>query len=372
MKNLSRSYVYWPSLDQEIEKIGRECQPCRAVRDAPPRAALHPWEFPLKPWHRIYADFAECGGKKYIIIVDAFSKWIEAIAMNRTDAESTISVLRSIFSRFGLPSQLVTDNGPPFLSLEFKEYCTKNCIKHVTSAPYRPQGNGAAENAVKTVKKVIKRALHEGEDVSKALCKFLFQYRNVEHATTNVPPAVALLGRRLRGRLDALRPDVATVVRTAQDRQVANKGGQHRDIGPGDSVLVRGYSNKAQKWVEGNVVDKTGPVSYRVNVGDGVQWRRHQDQVISLNPDRKSRFSLSRANLSSQGAVSIQRPDSDADDTFEDATGEESKGVDSPGQPSATAVAPSSSAAATSVPPPTPSPQHASARAMRAYNRAKQ
>ncbi|KOB65351.1 Uncharacterized protein OBRU01_22859, partial [Operophtera brumata] len=59
---------------------------------------------------------------------------------------------------------------------------------------------------------------------------------------TDYAPAVALLGRRLRGRLNALRPDVAAVMSTAQQRQVTNKGGQNRDIGVGDSVLVRGYS----------------------------------------------------------------------------------------------------------------------------------
>lgn len=145
-------------------------------------------------------------------MVDANSKWIEVIYMSRTDALATIAAMRTIFARFGLPSLLVTDNGPPFFSHEFKMFCKKNCIKHVTTAPYRPQGNGAAENAVKTVKKAIKRALYEGEDVATALCKFLFQYRNCQHATTGVSPAVALQGRRL---------DVSAVVRAAQERQVA-------------------------------------------------------------------------------------------------------------------------------------------------------
>ncbi|XP_045511104.1 uncharacterized protein K02A2.6-like [Colias croceus] len=113
MKSLARNYVYWPALDADIENLCRSCEACRVVRDAPPHATLHPWEFPLGPWQRVHADFAECGGVKYFILVDAFSKWIEVSAMKRTDTESTVSVLRSMFARFGLPSQLVTDNGPP-------------------------------------------------------------------------------------------------------------------------------------------------------------------------------------------------------------------------------------------------------------------
>ena len=44
----------------------------------------------------------------------------------------------------------------------------------------------------------MKKAIYEGEEVSKAINNFLFQYRNTEHATTGVAPAVALIGRRLR------------------------------------------------------------------------------------------------------------------------------------------------------------------------------
>lgn len=379
MKNLSRGYVYWPNLDRDIETLCRACEACRAVRDAPPHAPLHPWEFPLNPWQRLHADFAECGGTKYLIIVDAHSKWIEALPMKCTDAKSTINVFRSIFARFGLPTQLVTDNGPPFFSQEFKMYCEKNCIKHVTSAPYHPQGNGAAENAVKTVKKAIKRALFTGDDVNSALSKFLFNYRNCEHATTSVSPASALLGRRLRGRLDALRPDVASVVARAQERQVAAARGAPRSMQPGDVVLARDYTSKGGRWSEGRLIEKTGPVSYTVEMGDGALWRRHQDQILPT-PNSK-RFSLSRTSTnledgnSGSGEAGSSVVDVATGDIFEDASAGE-------GGPAASAarcstherpVSTVSESASPPAPPPlpSPSPPNASARALRAYNRAK-
>ncbi|CAH2064487.1 unnamed protein product, partial [Iphiclides podalirius] len=92
----------------------------------------------------------------------------------------------------------------------------------------RRQGNGAAENAVKTIKKTVKRALYEGEDINAALNKFLLKYRNCEHATTGVSPAVALQGRRLRSRLYALRPDVTATVRSKQEQQVVRTAGVNR------------------------------------------------------------------------------------------------------------------------------------------------
>ncbi|CAK1595929.1 unnamed protein product [Parnassius mnemosyne] len=79
MKNLARNYIYWPGIDQDIENLCRNCQACCSVRDSPPRAVLHPWEFPLNPWQRLHADFAEYVGKKYLIVIDAHSKWIEVV-----------------------------------------------------------------------------------------------------------------------------------------------------------------------------------------------------------------------------------------------------------------------------------------------------
>lgn len=353
MKNMSRNYVYWPSLDRDLENLCRSCEACRAVRDAPPRAALHPWEFPLVPWQRLHADFAEHMGKRYLILVDAHSKWIEALPMSRTDSLTTITALMSVFSRFGLPSQLVTDNGPPFFAQEFKDYCLNNCIKHVTTAPYRPQGNGAAENAVKTIKKALKRAVHSGENVIQALYKFLLYYRNCDHATTGVPPAVLLTGRLMRTRLDALRPDVASVAQAAQRRQVAQAGGTAvPQLQVGESVLARDYSSRSEKWSPGTVTKVTGPVSYLVNTDNGIEWRRHRNQILPVG-DNKSRLSLSRASIGKGCEGS-----SDAEENFEEAEGSVvTAGSAAPDEP---APAPRA---------PTPPPAGASDRAVRAFVR---
>ncbi|CAB3244064.1 unnamed protein product [Arctia plantaginis] len=356
MKTLARNYVYWPNLDMDLENVCRSCEPCRTVRDAPPRDTLHPWEFPLFPWQRLHADFAEHLGKRYLLVVDAHSKWIEVLPMARTDAQSTITALMSVFGRFGLPSQLVTDYGPPFLSMEFKKYCMNNCIRHVTSAPYRPQANGAAENAVKTVKKAIKRAVHTGENVLQAIHKFLFYYRNCEHASTGVSPAVLLTGRRMRMRLDALRPDVAQVARKAQQRQIAKAGGTPQpSILLGEPVLARDYSVGKNKWSTGTVTEQTGPVSYRVNMGNGVEWRRHRDQVLPI--ENKSRLSLSRASVGEkrgQGTSDVEEHVEDAFDASEEGT-VGTGSVESPRAPDRS---------------PTPPLPGATARTLRAYARA--
>ena len=84
----------------------------------------------------------------YLIIIDAHSKWIEAICTPSATSAAVIEELRVLFAQFELPDTIVTDNGTCFVSAEFKAYLTKNRIKQITSAPYHPATNGMAERAV--------------------------------------------------------------------------------------------------------------------------------------------------------------------------------------------------------------------------------
>lgn len=65
--------------------------------------------------------------------------------MTSTNAQSTINVLRHLFAVYGLPLQLVSDNGPQFISAKLSEFLQENGVKHIRSAPYHPVSNGLAE-----------------------------------------------------------------------------------------------------------------------------------------------------------------------------------------------------------------------------------
>ncbi|XP_061167547.1 uncharacterized protein K02A2.6-like [Saccostrea echinata] len=114
MKLLTRSYVWWPGIDLEIEKLVKSCSGCQKT------APLHPLECPSAPWKRIHIDFAgPFLGHMFLIVVDAHSKWQEVIPMQTTTSTKTIITLRNIFTRNGLSEQLVSDNDPQFVSEEF-------------------------------------------------------------------------------------------------------------------------------------------------------------------------------------------------------------------------------------------------------------
>ena len=76
--------------------------------------------------------------------------------MTSTTSAQTILVLRAMFARFGLPRQLVSDNGPQFTSDELEQFLVCNGVSHIRSSPYHPSTNGAAERLVHTVKHALR------------------------------------------------------------------------------------------------------------------------------------------------------------------------------------------------------------------------
>ena len=81
-----------------------------------------------------------------------------------------------MFSVFGLPQQLVSDNGPQFISAEFEKFVKENGVKHVCSAPYQPSTNGLVERFVKSFKQALKAGERRGVPSQQCLAEFLLAY----------------------------------------------------------------------------------------------------------------------------------------------------------------------------------------------------
>ena len=136
MKAVARSYFWWSGIDKAIENLAKACIPCQEQKSNPPVAPLHPWAWPTTPWKRIHIDFAgPFLNKMFLIVVDAHSKWPEVIQMSSTTSSKTIDVLRTLFARYGLPEQVVSDNGTQFTSDGFAQFLKSNGVKHIRTAP---------------------------------------------------------------------------------------------------------------------------------------------------------------------------------------------------------------------------------------------
>ena len=73
MKAVARSFIYWPGLDQDINLIAKACSSCNKYGKSLPANPEHPWIRTTKPWQRIHVDFADFGGKKWLLLQDSFT-----------------------------------------------------------------------------------------------------------------------------------------------------------------------------------------------------------------------------------------------------------------------------------------------------------
>ena len=120
----------------------------------------------------------------------------------------------------------------------------------------------------------------EGGSLKTKLARFLFSYRITPHSTTGVSPAELLMNRQLHTQLNQLRPNLHDRVLGKQTRQKLTHDyhAKHREIKVDDSVYVKDF-RRPKSCISGTVVEKTGPVSAKVQLSTAEVIRRHQDQI---------------------------------------------------------------------------------------------
>ena len=163
MKAVARFYVWWSGLDKSM-RTRQSCLQCQAARHQPSVAPLHPWYWPEKPWQRIHVDFAgPFQGTMFLVTVDAHSKWPVVSMMSSTTVSKTMDVLRQMFAAYCLSDQIVSDNGPQFISDDFAMFTKMNGIQHIGSAPYYPASNSLAERFLQSLKQALKESQKDGK-----------------------------------------------------------------------------------------------------------------------------------------------------------------------------------------------------------------
>jgi transposase InsO family protein len=151
---------------------------------------LLPSSFPERPWQTLAADFFKCENVDYLLVVDYFSRYVEVCAMQKNKTATEVCrVMKSIFSRYGIPEKVKLDNGPPFNSGEYLQFANEWGFEVAHSSPKYPKSNGEVERAVQTVKRLLKKV----KDKEKAL----LAYRSTP-LSCGYSPAELLMGRKIR------------------------------------------------------------------------------------------------------------------------------------------------------------------------------
>lgn len=187
----SKSSVWWPSIDADIERLVKNCHSC-LKQSTNRKMPLLQTKFPDRPWQRIAMDLFFLEGKWWLIVTDYFSRYPELVPLNNLTSSAVINHCKSIFARHGIPEIVVSDNGPQFsraFGAEFSKFATEYNFQHVTSSPHYHQSNGMAESAVKLIKGSLKKTADT--------YKTLLAYRT-SLLKNGYSPTELLMGRRLR------------------------------------------------------------------------------------------------------------------------------------------------------------------------------
>ncbi|KAK9071857.1 hypothetical protein SSX86_008287 [Deinandra increscens subsp. villosa] len=158
---------YWPTMKRDAASFSQKCDACQRHGNIlhQPAEHLHPIVSP-RPFMKWGMDIVgklpkAPGGKVFMLaMTDYFSKWIEAEAYVQVREKEVISFIkRNILTRFGIPAEIICDNGSQFIGKRTTSFCESWGIKMITSTPVHPQANGQAESSNKIIINNLKRKL---------------------------------------------------------------------------------------------------------------------------------------------------------------------------------------------------------------------
>lgn len=310
------SRFVWPSMYTDVQTYCTTCHTCQktsAVRQRD-RAPLHPLPVISVPFQRIAMDIVgplerSSAGHQYILVIsDYATRYPEAFPLRSITTPKVINALVQLFSRVGIPEEILTDQGTNFTSRLMKLLHRQLGITAIKTSPYHPQTDGLVERFNQTLKNMLRKFVSDtGRDWDKWLPFVLFAYREVPQASTGFSPFELLYGWRVQGPLDLLRKNWETAssgdvaksekgivqyvlemrdrlesyrdqaqenLRLAQKAQKTwyDQHARSRELTPGQKVLLllpTSTNKLLMKW-QGpyTVVRKMGPVTYEIHHPD--------------------------------------------------------------------------------------------------------
>ena len=198
--------MWFPGADAPAEEAVKCCIPCQANTTRRQVEPLAMSQLPRGPWLNVSIDF--CGplpsGEYLLVMVDEFSRYPLVEIVRSTAAETVIPVVDKVFSLFGFPEIIKSDNGPSFQGIAWKTFLQECGVRHRRIVPLWPQANAQAENLNKSLEKSLKAVSVKGQSWRPELQRVLRAYRCTPHTTTNLTPHHLIYGRDPRTKLPQL------------------------------------------------------------------------------------------------------------------------------------------------------------------------
>ena len=135
MRKLAQELVYWTGINVDIAKFVDGCDTCKTLLPSRPAEPMivHSAEYPMQ---KIGCDLFSWSGKDYLVIVDRYSGFFWIRNLRRTATENVTTALQDVFTDFGYPKEIQSDNGPQFRG-PFKNFCEEigACLLYTSPSP---------------------------------------------------------------------------------------------------------------------------------------------------------------------------------------------------------------------------------------------
>ncbi|KAK7114491.1 hypothetical protein V1264_000546 [Littorina saxatilis] len=206
---------YWPGLHADVTRFCRSCDICQKTipRGRVPKVPLQKMPLIDRPFKRVAIDLigeikppSEAGHRWVLTLVDYATRYPEAVPLKKIDTETVAEALVDIFSRIGVPEEILTDLGTQFVSECMEEVNRLLSIRHLTTTPYHPMCNGLVEKFNATLKSTLKKLCSEQpRQWHRYINALLFAYREVPQESTGFSPFELMYGRTVRGPMQILK-----------------------------------------------------------------------------------------------------------------------------------------------------------------------
>jgi hypothetical protein len=195
---------WWPNMRADIQEEIANCDAC--ARYTVVKSGYNPGEYIMAegPWEHLQMDCSvhlpttPDGHTAMLVIIDVFTGFALLRAMKSTTADAVAQHLWDVFTTFGPPKILQSDNGPEFVNDVIRAVATLTGVEHRTISPYNPRADGKVERCIGTVTSIVKKLLHGSDSMWHLLLPWAqYCYNTKVAALTSSAPASLMFGRRL-------------------------------------------------------------------------------------------------------------------------------------------------------------------------------
>ena len=320
-----RKCYYWTGMVNDIKRTISKCEKCQLNKSQPYPEPTE--DIPTEvegPFTHLGLDIigplekTSHNNQYIIVVVDYFTKWVEAEPTENVTSKDVIKFLINVFARHGVPQVITTDNGVQFTSDMTKIFLDLYDVYVRFSTTYHPETNGLTENRNKEIGKLLRVLGEKHKEWDEVLPSALWALRTTKNSVTNHSSFELVYGREDQQPFDiAARPtkdvkkssdevllekfvnhylwtmEAAANVKNASKywatrREEKNSMNQAKRIKPGDLVLVRNFSRtKLEPYFVGplQVLKKQFNTVTLVDPKSGIQMNRnvHLKNIVKFN-----------------------------------------------------------------------------------------